>query len=294
MIETIDRSRAEVTEKRIIRDMVGRELTERFPVRSVVPGDVAVEIRNWTAYHPLYTEKKVVDDVSIYVRKGEIVGIAGLIGAGRTELCQSIFGQAYGTRISGTFIKDGKAIEINTIPQAIENGIAYVTEDRKGDGLILSKDLLTNITLSRLDFVSKRGVIDKDKEKLVAGEYKEKLSVKAPNVFQLAGNLSGGNQQKVLLAKWLFARPDFLMLDEPTRGIDVGSKHEIYCIMNQLVEEGKSILMVSSEMPELLGMCDRIYVMYESRIIGEFTKEVASQEKIMALILQASKGEIAS
>ena len=289
-IETLNRTTDEISEARIIRGMVGREMVDRFPKRVPNIGAKTLEIENWSVYHPLFTEKKVVDNVSLYVRQGEVVGIAGLIGAGRTELCQSVFGKAYGQKISGTLKKNGQILSLGSVSEAIESGFAYITEDRKGDGLVLSNSIKHNITLSRLDFVSDKGVIDVDKEQHAAKEYKGKLNIKAPDVEQYVGNLSGGNQQKVLVAKWMFAKPEIMMLDEPTRGIDVNAKYEIYCIINDLVAEGKSILMVSSELPELLGMCDRIYVMCESRIIGELTKEQASQEVIMDLIMQASKG----
>jgi putative multiple sugar transport system ATP-binding protein len=291
-IETLDKATDEISEERIIRGMVGRELTDRFPKRQSSPGDVALEIKNWTVYHPLYTERKVVDDVSITVRKGEVVGIAGLIGAGRTELAMSVFGRSYGTKISGTVKKNGKPIHLNSVSDAIENGFAYITEDRKGNGLVLIDTVKRNLTLSRLDFVSNRGVLDKDLEQNEAEVYRKKLGIKTPNIEQQVGNLSGGNQQKVLVGKWMFAKPDIMILDEPTRGIDVGAKFEIYQIINQLVAEGKSILMISSELPEILGMCDRIYVMNEGRLIAEMPREKASQETIMNSILQASKREV--
>ena len=291
-IETLDKNAGEISEPRIIKGMVGRDLTNRFPPRQPNVGEVSMEVRNWTVYHPLYTERKVVDDVSITLRKGEVVGIAGLIGAGRTELCNSVFGRAYGTKISGQLLIDGKEVYLNSVSEAIQAGLAYITEDRKGDGLVLSDSIKHNTTLARLDFVSERGVVDVDKEYQAADEYKKKLGVKAPSVEQVVGNLSGGNQQKVLIGKWMFAQPDIMMLDEPTRGIDVNAKYEIYCIINDLVAQGKSVLMVSSELPEILGMCDRTYVMCEGRIVGEFTREEATQEKIMDRIMQASKGEI--
>ena len=291
-IETLDKNAGEISEPRIIKGMVGRDLTNRFPPRQPNVGDVSMEVKNWTVYHPLYTERKVVDDVSITLRKGEVVGIAGLIGAGRTELCKSVFGRAYGTKISGQLLIDGKEVYLNSVSEAIQAGLAYITEDRKGDGLVLSDSIKHNTTLARLDFVSERGVVDVDKEYQAADEYKKKLGVKAPSVEQVVGNLSGGNQQKVLIGKWMFAQPDIMMLDEPTRGIDVNAKYEIYCIINDLVAQGKSVLMVSSELPEILGMCDRTYVMCEGRIVGEFTREEATQEKIMDRIMQASKGEI--
>ena len=291
-IETLDKNAGEISEPRIIKGMVGRDLTNRFPPRQPNVGEVSMEVRNWTVYHPLYTERKVVDDVSITLRKGEVVGISGLIGAGRTELCKSVFGRAYGTKISGQLLIDGKEVYLNSVSEAIQAGLAYITEDRKGDGLVLSDSIKHNTTLARLDFVSERGVVDVDKEYQSADEYKKKLGVKAPSVEQVVGNLSGGNQQKVLIGKWMFAQPDIMMLDEPTRGIDVNAKYEIYCIINDLVAQGKSVLMVSSELPEILGMCDRTYVMCEGRIVGEFTREEATQEKIMDRIMQASKGEI--
>lgn len=222
------------------------------------------------------------------VRRGEVVGISGLMGAGRTELAMSIFGKSYGTNISGQLFINGKEVHLRNVKEAINNKLAYVTEDRKGNGLILSNPIKINTTMANLDAVSTHTVIDKDKEYGVAVDYKEKLHTKCPTVEQNVGNLSGGNQQKVLLAKWMFADPDVLILDEPTRGIDVGAKYEIYCIINQLVAEGKSVIMISSELPEVLGMCDRIYVMNEGRIVGELAREEASQEVIMSHILKSS------
>ncbi|MGI6238522.1 MAG: ATP-binding cassette domain-containing protein [Christensenellales bacterium] len=293
VIETLDNRGAEhVSEARIIRGMVGREMVDRFPRRTPNIGEKAFEIENWSVYHPLYTERKVVDDVSIHVRKGEVVGIAGLIGAGRTELCMSVFGRAYGTGISGTVKKDGAALEIKTIPDAIRAGIAYVTEDRKGDGLVLSNSLKHNVSLSRMAFVSRRGVIDKDAEVRAAEKAKADLRIKAPHIEIHVDNLSGGNQQKTLIGKWMFAEPEVMMLDEPTRGIDVNAKYEIYTIINDLVAKGKCVLMISSELPELIGMCDRIYVMCEGRLVGEVARENATQEHIMNLIMQASKGDV--
>ncbi|MBQ6060816.1 MAG: sugar ABC transporter ATP-binding protein [Clostridia bacterium] len=292
-IETLDKAKDDISEERIIRGMVGREMTNRFPKRTnVTIGEKSLEIKHWTVHHPLYPERKVVDDVSLYLRKGEVVGIAGLIGAGRTELCQSVFGKAYGTQISGELYKDGKELHLNSVAEAVHNGLAYVTEDRKGDGLVLSNSILRNITLSRLGFVSSHGVLNADLEHEKAEEYRQKLSIKTPSVEQLVNNLSGGNQQKVLVAKWMYAQPEIMMLDEPTRGIDVGAKYEIYCIINDMAAEGKSVLMVSSELPELLGMCDRIYVMCESKLVGELPAAEASQEIIMQMIMEASKSNI--
>ena len=292
-IETLDKKTDDFSEARIIKGMVGREMTNRFPKRENVKiGEKSLEVKNWTVHHPLYPERKVVDDVSIYLRKGEVVGIAGLIGAGRTELCQSVFGKAYGTQISGHLFKDGKEIHLNSVAEAVHHGLAYVTEDRKGDGLVLTNSIKHNITLSRLGFVSSHGVLDPDMEKAKAEEYRKKLSIKTPSVEQFVNNLSGGNQQKVLVAKWMYAEPEIMMLDEPTRGIDVGAKYEIYCIINNMAAEGKSVLMVSSELPELLGMCDRIYVMCEGKLIGELPIEKANQEVIMEMIMEASKSSI--
>lgn len=288
-IETLNKSTDEITEDRIIKGMVGRDLTDRFPKRQDVKiGEVMMEVKNWNVYHPLYTERKVVDNVSINVKKGEVVGISGLMGAGRTELAMSVFGKSYGSGITGQLFINGKEVHLHSVRDAIKKKLAYVTEDRKGNGLILSNPIKVNNTMANLDAVSHHTVIDKDKEYSVAVEYKEKLKTKCPTVEQNVGNLSGGNQQKVLLSKWMFADPDILILDEPTRGIDVGAKYEIYCIINQLAAEGKSVIMISSELPEILGMCDRIYVMNEGQIVGELSREEASQEIIMSHILKSS------
>ena len=286
-IETLNKETDDISEARIIKGMVGREISDRFPKREKNIGDINFEVKDWNVYHPIYSEKKIIDHVSIYARKGEILGICGLQGAGRTEFAMSVFGKSYGEKIKGTIIKDGKEIHLNNVQEAIKNKLAYVTEDRKGNGLILSNSIKFNTTLANLSEVSKNSVINKDKEYAVAVEYKEKLKTKCPTVEQNVGNLSGGNQQKVLLAKWMFADPDILILDEPTRGIDVGAKYEIYCIMNQLATEGKTVIMISSELPELLGMCDRLYIMNEGRIVGEMNAEEATQESIMARIIQS-------
>ena len=288
-IETLDKEKDDISESRIIKGMVGRELSDRFPKREKHIGDVMMEVKDWTVYHPLYAERKVVDNVNLNVRKGEVVGISGLMGAGRTELAMSLFGKSYGDNISVQLFINGKEVHLNTVQDAIKHKLAYVTEDRKGNGLILSNPIKINTTLANLDTVSSHSIIDKDKEYGVAVEYKDKLKTKCPTVEQNVGNLSGGNQQKVLLAKWMFADPDILILDEPTRGIDVGAKYEIYCIINQLVAEGKSVIMISSELPEILGMCDRIYVMNEGKIVGELEGSEATQEIIMSHILKAGK-----
>ena len=288
-IETLTKGTDDISEARIIKGMVGRELSDRFPKREHNIGEVMMEVKNWNVYHPLYNERKIVNDVNIHVKKGEVLGISGLMGAGRTELAMSIFGKSYGENISGHLFINGKEVHLKSVQDAIKHGLAYVTEDRKGNGLILSNPIKINTTLANLDAVVNRHIsIDKDKEYKVAVDYKEKLKTKTPTVEQNVGNLSGGNQQKVLLAKWMFAEPDILILDETTRGIDVGAKYEIYCIINQLVAEGKSVIMISSELPEILGMCDRIYVMNEGRIVGELDGQEATQEKIMTYILQSS------
>lgn len=285
-IETLTKGVDDISEDRIIRGMVGRELSDRFPKRQNVEiGEVALEVENWNVFHPLYPDKKVIDNVSFHVRKGEVVGFSGLMGAGRTELAMSIFGRSYGTDISGTVKIHGREVKLHSPRQAIDAGLAYVTEDRKGSGLILSNPISVNTTLANLKGVSKNGVIDPHTELMVAEEYRKKLNTKTPSVQQNVGNLSGGNQQKVLLAKWMYADPDILILDEPTRGIDVGAKYEIYCIINDLVAQGKSVIMISSELPEVLGMSDRIYVLNEGRVVGEFERGEASQEKIMSCIL---------
>ena len=291
-IETLDKHTTEIDEARIIKGMVGREITDRFPKReNVAIGDINMEVDDWTVYHPVYTERKVVDNVSLNVCKGEVVGIYGLMGAGRTELAMSIFGRSYGSDIKGTLKIGGKEVHLKNPREAINEGIAYVTEDRKGNGLVLSNPIRVNTSLANLSGVSSRGVIDMDKEYQVAVEYKEKLKTKTPSVEQNVGNLSGGNQQKVLLAKWMFTDPDILILDEPTRGIDVGAKYEIYCIINDLVAMGKSVIMISSELPEVIGMSDRIYIMNEGRFMGEMKASEATQENIMACIIQSGKGE---
>ncbi len=289
-IETLVKGVDDFSEERIIKGMVGRELTDRFPRREPKIADVSMEVRDWTVFHPLYEGRKVCDRVNINVRRGEVVGISGLMGAGRTELAMSIFGKSYGADISGALLMDGAEVHLNSVQDAINHKLAYVTEDRKGNGLILSTPIRENTTLAKMDKISRNKVLDKDLEIQVANEYREKLHTKCASIEQPVGNLSGGNQQKVLLAKWMFADPEVLILDEPTRGIDVGAKYEIYCIINQLVAEGKSVVMISSELPEVLGMCDRIYVMNEGRIVGELSREEASQESIMSCILQSSKG----
>jgi putative multiple sugar transport system ATP-binding protein len=265
--------------------MVGRSLTDRFPKRESHVGDVCFEVKNWCVDHPVFDGIKVCDNVNFNLRKGEVLGISGLMGAGRTELAMSLFGKSYGSNISGQAFIKGQEVKLKNEQDAIAHGLAYVTEDRKTNGLVLSDSIAWNTTMAKMDKVSTRGIIDFIKEKMVAQDYVEAMKTKTPSVEQAVGNLSGGNQQKVLLSKWMFAEPDVLILDEPTRGIDVGAKYEIYCIMNDMVAQGKAVVMISSELPELLGMCDRIYVMNEGEIVGEFTANEATQEKIMSAIL---------
>jgi putative multiple sugar transport system ATP-binding protein len=289
-IETIDNSDHSIDEERIIRGMVGRELTNRFPKREHnISPELGLQVEDWCVYHPVYIDKRVVNHVSFHVHKGEIVGFSGLQGAGRTELARSIFGRSYGANISGTLRINGREVKLKNERAAIEHGIAYLTEDRKANGLILIDTIARNNTLARLEKVCSHGIIDVNKEKRVAEEYKEKLRIKTPSVSQMLSNLSGGNQQKVLISKWMFADADVLLMDEPTRGIDVGAKYEIYSIMNDLVAQGKSVVMISSELPELLGMCDRIYVMNEGELVAELNAYDATQEKIMSAILRSGK-----
>lgn len=284
-IETIDCHVEQITEDRIIRGMVGRDLTHRFPPRERKIGDVIFEVRDWNVYHPLHADRKVSTDINIEVRRGEVVGISGLMGAGRTELAMSIFGHAYGTRISGKVFKHGKEVDVSSIDKAIQNGIAYATEDRKSYGLVLIEAIKDNITLANLENVSQGGVINEPREIKATVGYREALNIKCSSILQQTVNLSGGNQQKVVLSKWLFAEPEILILDEPTRGIDVGAKYEIYTIINRLAEEGKGIILISSELPEILGVCDRIYIMRDGKIVGEMPAEDASQEAIMKCIM---------
>jgi putative multiple sugar transport system ATP-binding protein len=284
-VESFDCRAESISEDRIIERMVGREMADRYPHRTPNIGETIFEVRDWRVFHREHAEREVIKGVGFHVKKGEIVGIAGLMGAGRTELAMSIFGRSYGQRISGKVFNEGKEIDVGTIGKAIAHGIAYVTEDRKGLGLLLNEDIKKNISLANLPGVSENLVIDETREFQVAGGYRGKLNIRCPNVLQKVLNLSGGNQQKVVLAKWLFSKPDVLILDEPTRGIDVGAKYEIYSLINELANEGKCIIMISSEMPELLGVCDRIYVLNEGSFVAEFTQAEASQEKIMRAIV---------
>jgi len=272
----------------VIRHMVGREMADRYPRRTPDIGEVVFELRDWRVHHPQHPEREVVKGVNLQVRRGEIVGLAGLMGAGRTELAMSVFGRSWGRRVSGTALVNGSAVDVSTVRKAIDAGLAYVTEDRKSLGLVLHDSIARNTTLANLPAVSRGGVIDEGREHRVADDFRRRLATRCAGVHQAVVNLSGGNQQKVVLAKWLFAGPQVLMLDEPTRGIDVGAKFEIYAQVAKLAEEGRGILLISSEMPELLGLCDRIYVMNEGAFVAEFDAAEASQEAIMRAIVNAS------
>ncbi|MFV0465750.1 MAG: multiple monosaccharide ABC transporter ATP-binding protein [Lachnospiraceae bacterium] len=288
-VETLIAGNNEISEERIIRGMVGRELNNLYPLRESKIGDVRFEIKDWVVYSPEYKDDMVIKHINMNIRRGEVVGIAGLMGAGRTEFAMSVFGRSYGSKVIGKVFKDGKEIDTSSVSSAIENGIAYLTEDRKKLGLILHDSIRVNISLPSLKKLSDQGVINEHEEVKISEEYLKKLEIKTPGIQQNVYNLSGGNQQKVLFARWIFAEPDLLILDEPTRGIDVGAKYEIYNIINQLAQEGKSVVVISSELPEVLGVSDRIYVMNEGKITGEFTKEEASQENIMRSIIQSDR-----
>ncbi|RAJ70155.1 putative multiple sugar transport system ATP-binding protein [Streptomyces sp. Amel2xB2] len=275
----------EISEDRIIRGMVGRDLDQRFPPRTPYTGEnagqVAMAVSGWTVRHPIDHQRRVVDDVSLEVRRGEILGIAGLMGAGRTELAMSLFGRSYGVYEGGTVSVGGRDVLTRTVPEAIAHGIAYVTEDRKTYGLNLIDDINRNISLASLSGLARRGVVDEHEERRVAERYRKSMNIKAPTVHEQVQRLSGGNQQKVVLSKWIHAEPDVLILDEPTRGIDVGAKYEIYTVIDKLAADGKAVVFISSELPELLGMCDRIYTMSAGRLTGEVTREDATQELLM-------------
>jgi putative multiple sugar transport system ATP-binding protein len=291
-IETLEEGKDEITEDRIIKGMVGRELTNRYPARDVKIGDVMFEVNNWNVFNPDDESRQVIKDVTFKVHSGEVVGFAGLMGAGRTELAMSVFGKAYGQKISGEIKKDGKILKLKNVRQAIENRIAYVSEDRKNYGLILIDDIKQNMTLAALrGFFSKNGIINKNEEVVVAKKYTKTINIKSNSIEQKVGSLSGGNQQKVVLAKWMLTEPELLILDEPTRGIDVGAKYEIYGIINDLAKAGKGVVVISSEMPEIIGICDRVYVLNEGKIAGELNKSELTQENIMKCILQHSGKE---
>jgi putative multiple sugar transport system ATP-binding protein len=278
---TLNAHKGEVDENTLVKNMVGREIDNIYPHRErTVSDEVTLEVRNWNAYDP-NLGRKILKDININVKRGEIVGLAGLMGSGRTELALSIFGNPGSYKIDGELYLKGEPRQFKRPQDAIRAGMAYVTEDRKGDGLILIQDVKQNITLANLLEIAHNGVVDDNAEIQVANEYRESLNIKTPSIEQRVSNLSGGNQQKVCLGKWLFVKPNVLILDEPTRGIDVGAKFEIYTIMTRLVQQGMSIIMISSELPEILGMSDRVYIVSSGRISGELPIEEATQEKIM-------------
>jgi putative multiple sugar transport system ATP-binding protein len=278
-----------VQEDRIIRSMVDRDLAHRFPEREARIGNPVLVVEDWSVHHPLHPDRQVIKNVDFHVRRGEVVGIAGLMGAGRTEFAMSLFGRAWGRGISGRMLLDDREVDLSSVAAAIDAGLAYVTEDRKQLGLILADDVRKNITLASLDQVAPRWVIDDIRESKTASDYRNRMRIRCSDVFQETGHLSGGNQQKVVLSKWLMTNPKVLILDEPTRGIDVGAKYEIYGIINELAEAGKGVVMISSEMPELLGICDRICVMNDGAFVGEFAGAEATQEDIMRAIMRNHK-----
>jgi putative multiple sugar transport system ATP-binding protein len=288
-VETLDCHNEDIGEDRIIKGMVGRDMDDRYPPREPKIGETLLEVKNWNVYHQHHRDRQFLHDINFKVRAGEVVGIAGLMGAGRTETAMSLFGRSWGHKITGDVQMHGKPVDVSTIQKAIEAGLAYVTEDRKHLGLVLNNNIMHNTTLANLSAVANGGVIDGHRERAVATDYRKRLRIRSHSIYQETVNLSGGNQQKVVLSKWLFTNPEVLILDEPTRGIDVGAKYEIYSIINQLAAEGKGILMISSEMPELLGTCDRIYVMNEGRIVAELPKGEASQESIMRAIMRSGE-----
>ena len=295
-IETLIKGRDEFTEDRIIKGMVGREMTNRYPARENCRiKDVILEVKNWSVYHPDDGNRRILKDISFHVKAGEVVGLAGLMGAGRTELAMSLFGKSYGQKISGEILMHGNPVKINSVRDAIDNKIAYTSEDRKTYGLVLMDDIKHNMTMAALrTFFAKNGVVNSNEEIVLSEEYKKRINVKANSINQTVGSLSGGNQQKVVLAKWMMTQPDVLILDEPTRGIDVGAKYEIYCAINELAKSGKAVVVISSEMPEVIGTCDRVYVINEGQIAGELQKEELTQINIMKCIMQhnGTKGEL--
>jgi putative multiple sugar transport system ATP-binding protein len=280
-IETLDVAAGGVDEDRIVRGMVGRSLSNRFPEHTPKIGEVFFEVRDWTVRHPISADRLVCKRSNFTVRRGEIVGFAGLMGAGRTELAMSLFGRSYGVWLGGQVRKDGKEIQLRSVTEAIAHGLAYVSEDRKAIGLNLLDDIKTSVVAAKLSKVTRNGVLDEAKEYHEAEHYRKSLRIKTPTVDEGVTKLSGGNQQKVVLAKWMFTDPDLLILDEPTRGIDVGAKYEIYGIIQQLADEGKGVVVISSELPELIGLCDRIYTVFEGTITGEISRHDANPELLM-------------
>ena len=270
---------ARMPQERIIKNMVGRDLTHMYPRRQRTLGEKVLEVKNWRVRDPV-KDQVVVDGISFEVRKGKILGIAGLMGAGRTELVMSLFG-VWGKREGGEMWLSGEKLEVKSAYDAIRHGVSLVSEDRKRYGLVLGMDVKENSTLASLERVSRLGVINKNEEIRQSERYVKELRTKTPSMEQRVGNLSGGNQQKVVIAKWLLTQPKVLFLDEPTRGIDVGAKVEIYNIMNDLVDQGVCVVMISSELPEVLGMSDRILVIHEGKLAGALPREAANEEKVM-------------
>ncbi len=280
-----------VDEDRLIRGMVGRSLGARFPKRTPAVGEPFFEVRNWTVRHPQYHERLVCKRSNFFVCCGEIVGFAGLMGAGRTELARSLFGRSYGIYESGQIFMDGAELHLHTVADAIRCRMAYVTEDRKVLGLNLLDSIRTTVVAANLARISRQGVIDRHQEFAVAEGYRRSLSIKAPSVNAGVAQLSGGNQQKVVLGKWLFTEPEVLILDEPTRGIDVGAKYEIYVLIQALAAAGKGVILISSELPELLGLADRIYTLCEGAVTGVLHRDEANQERLMRLMTAARHGD---
>ena len=284
-VDVIDCRTGGIDEGRVVRSMVGRELSDRYPVRVADIGEILFQVQGWSVGDPQCPGRDRIRNINFHVRRGEVVGIAGLMGAGRTEFAMSVFGGAWGVNIRGKALLEGQEVDLGTVRKAIDQGLAYATEDRKGAGLVLGESITRNTSMANLAAVSRRWVMNELAETAVAVDYRSRLRIRSADVTQSVEKLSGGNQQKVVLAKWLFSDPRVLILDEPTRGIDVGAKYEIYGVVNQVVSEGRGVVMISSEMPELLGTCDRIYVMNEGRFVGEFAIAEASQEKIMHAIM---------
>lgn len=281
VIETLDMKKDKVDQERIIKGMVGREMNNRYPQREPKIGDEVLRVENWSVYHPDDPNRVVVDNANLNVRAGEIVGLAGIMGAGRTELARSIFGHSWGTNISGEVHIKGQKANVKTIRHAIDAGIAYSTEDRKRYGLNLIDDIKRNISLASLENFVKFGLVNDNEEYKIASEYRDSMNIKAPSPNSIVGKLSGGNQQKVVLSQWINVNPEVLILDEPTRGIDVGAKYEIYTIIQELASRGKAIIVISSELPELIGICDRIYAIAEGVITGEVERKDFSPELLM-------------
>lgn len=287
-VETYAVEAGHVDEDRIIRAMVGRSLDNRYPDHEPTVGEVVLEVSNWTVEHPLRPGKLVCDDESFVARRGEILGFAGLMGAGRTELARSLFGRSYGSYLAGTIRINGQEVVLKDVRSAIHHGIAYVPEDRKSLGLNLLDSIKRTIVSANLPAIVRGGLIDSDEERSVSEGYRTSLRIKTSSVDVGVATLSGGNQQKVALAKWMFTDPDVLILDEPTRGIDVGAKYEIYKLIQALADQGKAVIVISSELPELLGISDRIHTICEGRITGEVLRADADQETLMRMMTTTS------